>query len=201
MKKLILLSLIFLPFYIHAQNIKAGFILGFNATQIDCDTYAGFHKAGLNVGAVSTIPFSDKISLSFEILYTQKGSAELRNRKITSQTGLPLIKYKLKLDYVEVPILVHYNDKQITFGAGIGIGRLVRFKEWNEGQENLYPTNPYQSMDYNIIGEGSYMINDHLAFNLRIAYSLMGIRPFQCSPGRFGGQKNKLISIRMMYIF
>jgi len=204
MKKLILLPLLFLSFHIQAQNIKAGLILGFNATQVDCDTYGGFHKAGLNVGAISIIPFSDKISLSFEILYTQKGSAALRNREIALQTGKSLVIYKLKLDYVEVPILVQYKDKQITFGAGIGFGRLVKFKEWHEGQPTTINFNLYKAMDYNIIVDGSYMINDHLAFNLRFAYSIIGIGPSippTCNPGKFGGQSNKLISARMMYIF
>ena len=53
----------------------AGVIVGMNFTQVHGDNLAGFNKFGLNTGAIAHINLNKSWSVSFEVLYTQKGSA------------------------------------------------------------------------------------------------------------------------------
>ena len=98
---------------LHAQNIRAGIIGGINITQVDGDEVYGFHKYGFSAGTAAIFPLSDRFSISIENIYNQKGSLQ-KPRSNDSINGA----YHLILNYVDVPIMIHYEDKQtMTFGT------------------------------------------------------------------------------------
>ena len=118
--------LILLPGLSIGQSIKGGLAAGLNATQVDGDEVYGYHKFGLNAGAFAIIPFRKNFSFTLETAYTQKGSYQ-RPQFADSLTG----EYRLILNYVEVPLLFHYIEKDIIkIGTGFSWGKLVEFKEW-----------------------------------------------------------------------
>ena len=117
------------------QIIKGEALLGLNLTQVEGDEVHGFRKPGLNIGAGVLIPFKKNWDVSMEVTFNQKGAKQKPQYNDSLSSGLVITgEYKLNLNYVEVPVLVHYTDKEfITIGAGFSWGRLVGVKEWEHG--------------------------------------------------------------------
>lgn len=190
---------------VRAQIIKGEAILGMNLTQVDGDEVFGFKKVGANVGAGVMVPIGGNWDVSFEALFTQKGANQKPQYSDSTRNGA----YRLKLNYVEVPVLVMYTDKEfISAGAGFSWGRLVGVKEWEHG--NLVETTTlnsgvYSKNDFSILGDLRIRIYKQLKFNLRYQYSLVKIRTreFENQQGDTWtrDQFNNVISFRLIWVF
>jgi len=194
-----------------AQIIKGEAIFGMNLSQVDGDEVYGFKKVGLNFGAGVLIPFDKKgrWDVSIEALFNQKGANQGIQYYDTvdgqPQTG----EYNLNLNYVEVPVLVMYTDKDfISAGAGFSWGRLVSVKEWEHGnlvESTTATSGTYAVNDFGILADFRIRIWEGLKFNLRYQYSLIKIRTREFD-NRAGDtwtrdQYNNVISLRLIYVF
>jgi len=125
MKKHILLPVLLLLLIIaikpaQAQRVLGGLSVGANFCQVDGDQFYGFRKVGLNFGPMVVVPFGKNRnwSVSMELLYSQKGSF---HRGSTDSTY-----YRLNLDYIDIPVMVHFTDKKIiSAGLGFCYGQLI----------------------------------------------------------------------------
>jgi len=200
MRNIIIIISLLLFTNIQAQNIKGGLYGGFNLSQVDGDEVFGYHKIGFNGGPTAIIPFRNNFSFSIETLYNQKGSFQ---KPISRDTGYGM--YRLKLNYVEVPLLVHYRDKgKINFGAGFTWGKLVGFKEWeHNAQINwIKDSIPYKGNDICALIDVDFPIYDRFRFNFRYSYSLFKIRTRYypiINTTRF--QYNNVLTFRLLYVF
>lgn len=209
MNRKILLLIILLAFLAssgaYAQRIMGALIAGVNATQVDGDEVFGYHKFGLNAGAAAIIPFNNNWAVTLETIYSQKG-AHQRRVYLDSLDG----SYDLKLNYLDVPVLVQYTDKDIvTFGAGMSWGRLVGITE----QRNGYPltgttleSGIYRNSDLNILLDFKFRIIDRLRFNVRYAYSVRPIATREVVDSKTGkpnirDQYNGMFTFRLYYVF
>jgi len=209
---LIILIILFSGLQLKAQIIKGEAIVGLNLTQVDGDEVFGFHKFGANVGAGVMIPFGKKgkWDVSIEALFTQKGSSQKPRYNDSLSNGEVITgEYKLRLNYVEVPVLVMFTDKElISFGAGFSWGRLVGAKEWEHGQR-IYSTTwnsgTYKPNDFSILGDIRIRLWQALKLNLRYQYSLVKIRTreFEDLSGNTWtrNQYNNVITLRLIYVF
>ena len=188
---------------VDAQIIKGAVIFGTNISQVDGDEAYGFNKLGFNVGASAIIPFKDKWAVSIENIFSQKGAYQ-KPQRIDSISG----EYSLKLNYLEVPVLVHYTDRNIiTAGAGFSWGRLVGANEWEHGikTETSLNSETYSQSDINILADLRFRIWKKLKFNIRYSYSIAKIRTREYPD--FSGdtwirkQYNNLVSFRLVYVF
>jgi len=203
-KHFLYLLLILLPCITIGQSIKGGLAVGLNATQVDGDEVYGYHKYGLNAGAFATIPVGKKFSFSIETAYSQKGSYQ-SPQYADSLSG----EYKLILNYVEVPLLFQYTDKDIIkIGTGFSWGRLVEFKEWEHGNRKIWPTTygPYKKSDAQILIDVQLKLFTGFYFNFRYGYSLGKIRTrtfIQQGTGDTWTRKqfNNDLSARLVYVF
>lgn len=170
------------------QAFKAGLIGGISTSQVDGDTYAGYNKIGLLGGVFVSKTFSskNKWSASMELTYIQKGS-----RKIPHPIKLDFTEYYLKLNYVEVPLVVKYilgEDRRINNGdsllgdkrkieleGGIAIGTLVRSEE-RDAFGLLPQGTSFQKMDYSIVFGINYSIIKNVFINIRTEYSILPVR-------------------------
>ena len=195
----------------YAQRIKGAVFVGANISQVDGDEIFGFNKVGFNVGAAAIIPFAENFSFSIETIFNQKGSYQGKQYRDTDSLGNILTgEYKLKLDYLEVPFMIHYTDKDIiTAGVGFSYGRLVNVKEWEHGrliETTTLNTGPYDRTDFNILADIRFRIYKRFKFNIRYAYSLAKIRTrdFYDIFGDYVNtrkQYNNLITFRLIYVF
>jgi len=202
----LLLIFVFLLSEVNAQFIRGAIIGGLNVSQVDGDEVYGFKRLGLNIGAAAILPFNDKWSISIENSYSQEGSYQAPQYPNDSLTG----EYDLRLNYVKVPLMLHYNDKdRITFGLGASIGRLVGVEEYEHGKKVTTTTlsnGPYSSWDYSGIADLRFRLYQKLYMNIRYSYSLVSIRErdFYNKNGEFlrtRDQRNNVLSLRLIYIF
>jgi hypothetical protein len=200
MRKFFLFAVLLLLFAnIIAQNIKGGIYAGFNLSQVDGDEVYGYHKIGFNGGPTAIIPLRKNFSVSIETIYNQKGSYQ----KPFKDTSYGM--YRLRLNYVEVPLLIHIKDKnKINFGAGLSWGKLVTFKEW----EHEIPINwtkdsiPYKKEDICALVDIDLPIYDRFRFNFRYSYSILKIRTRYfpiINTTRY--QYNNMLTFRILYVF
>ncbi len=196
---IIISFVIMLPFYIYSQKIRGGLITGFNMTMVDGDQLYGYKKIGLNVGLISVVPLAKNFSLNIETIYNQKGSYQ-RPRFDDSLNGA----YNLKLNYLEVPFYLQYQDNYGGANGGLGLswGRLVSFSE-AEHQKKIpwtKETFPYDKSDWNILADVSFNIKKGWKFNMRYFYSLKYIRIRTFRTGVVRKQYNTGFTFRIIYI-
>ena len=104
-----------------AQTFKAKILAGVATSQVSGDQLAGFNKAGIMAGAGVSTKLSEKADLGFEMYYIQKGSVKQSN----IDKG-DLVYYRLRLNYVEVPILFEYHLSEKFRSDGLGMRDCVR---------------------------------------------------------------------------
>lgn len=209
MNRKILLLIVLLAFLassgVYAQRIMGAVIAGVNATQVDGDEVFGYHKFGLNAGAAAIIPFSNNWAVTVETIYSQKG-AHQRSQYVDSLDG----SYDLKLNYLDIPVLLQYTDKEIvTFGTGLSWGRLVAVDEQRHGYpmpETTLESGIYRSSDVNILLDVKFRLIDRLRFNVRYAYSVRPIATREIVDSKTGkpnirDQYNGMFTFRLYYVF
>jgi hypothetical protein len=194
-----------------SQRIQGAVMGGFNLTQVDGDEVYGFKKLGANVGLGAVVPFGKNFQFSLETVFSQKGANQKAQyldslNADTVYTG----EYKLALNYLEIPFLVMYNDKDIiTAGAGFSYGRLVKVNEYEHGKKvetTSINTGPYNRNDFSILADLRFRVYKKLKVNLRYSYSLAKIRTrdFYDTNGKYyttRKQYNNVITLRLIYMF
>lgn len=211
-RKLIFQTLIFtgllllLAFPAKAQIIKGEIIAGFNLSQVDGDEVYGYKKGGLQLGLGAMIPIANKWDISIETLYNEKGANQKAQypMQADSTTGA----YKVNLNYLEVPVLLHFTDKEfITVGTGLSWGRLVSAKEFEHGRQTI--TNAengvFNPNDINVLVDLRMRLYRQVKINFRYQYSLAKIREreYTSSQGSSWNRKqyNNMLTFRLVYMF
>ncbi len=222
MKKIsVLLLLIAISSSVSAQLFYGSIIAGGNVTQVDGDKVFGYRKIGVNVGASVMMPLNKKQTwfATVELLYNQKGSRMKNGGAMmdTSDMDMSLvnrsferdmnIKYFLKLDYVEIPILFHYEDIKTgwAFGAGVAWARLVNIREIENGFRLITDLNSgtYTKNDWSAIADVKMRIYKGLKLNFRFQYSFVPIRTriFTKTEIVERKQRSNILTLRLIYCF
>jgi hypothetical protein len=189
------------------RTFYGGLIAGGNFTQVDGDRFAGYHKVGMNVGAIVYSQFANHLAASLEILYTQKGARGHRPQ-ISALSTYDVQQYRINLNYAEVPIQLHYFDKRKShFGAGFSYSQLISSSE-TVTTLPAFPTNvdldreyPFRKFDINFIIGGNLKLYKGLYLNPRFQYSLLTIRKTAHPELGRAEQFNNIWAIRLMYLF
>jgi len=197
---LCVLFIITLSSSVSAQRFNSGLMVGGVTSQVDGDTYDGYHKWGYLGGAYVSLQISPHSSFQMEMEYIQKGS----RRNDTNVNGGDT--YLLRLHYIEVPVLYQFTfKKRFYFEAGpaadISIGSL-ELKNGSAPPETV----PLRAVCFTgIFGFGAY-ITKNLHINLRSNYSLNSLR----SKNNYGGyrriffetgQYNNVLSLALLWDF
>ncbi len=168
---------------VRAQFFKGFVSLGFNVAQIDGDEVYGFKKVAPNLGIGAMLPLNankqnEGLQVSMEINYSQRGAKE-------STAGDPFI-YKASLDYIDIPLMLHYMDKKggVTLGVGLQYSRLIHSSEsWTLPDTLIFgmdrPTITKASFlknDLAIVGDLRFTIWQKFKLDVRYQYSLLPIR-------------------------
>jgi hypothetical protein len=226
MKKKLVLSFIFLFFSFvisldgYSQRILGAVSAGMNLSQVDGDEVYGFHKVGLNIGPSIIIPFgkTKKWSVTMELLFSQLGSRQkeqyLNDTIYDSTTTDYYDAYKLKLAYVQIPLMIHFTDKKIVAG-GVGLlyGQLVSAQEWEDYNDSrgYFKTetnlrSPYTLSDLEVLVDIRLRLYQRLWFNFRYSYSVFPIRtrtftnPIYKDVTETRKQYNNVLTFRLTYI-
>jgi hypothetical protein len=185
---------------------SAGLIGGANFAQVDGDAYAGYHKVGLNVGAIGYLQIKKHLAVSWEILYSQKG-AKSDAARISGIDTVWIVRYGINANYAEIPVMINYFDKRKShFGLGVSYSRLVSSTETLTTQPdgNFVDLNkyPFAKNNYDFLAGVQLHFIKGLYLNIRFQYSIIPIRTV--SPPNFTraqDQYSNLWTVRLMYLF
>ncbi len=244
MKKYTLVLICFLLVqYSYSQVFKGEIIVGGSLTQVDGDELYGYRKVGANAGLGVLLPFSFRKGddeknwgLSMEILFNQKGSREKNYTGInfcdTCPPEIPCdpdMKYHLKMNYVSIPLVLNYTDKNgWSLGLGVAYNRLGWIKEIETGlnKENIHAVSTIISpskkkIEKMLVSRNALFAKDELSvlvdvrmriwqqlkFNVRFEYSIfpIGVRKFFLHQGvpidpYIRRQYHNLLSFRLIYM-
>lgn len=161
---------------LEAQNrFKGGFTLAINGSQIDGDSMSGYNKGGLLAGVFVEYPLALRTNISFELLYSMKGS---REKDTEDPNYIPIGPWHmLRLSYLEIPVKIEYKlTEKILAGGGIGCGILVGKKMI--GIDRIEDTRydairPYDIFPLFIL---KYRALDKIDFMLRYSYSILSVK-------------------------
>jgi hypothetical protein len=192
-----------------SQQVKAAIIAGFNLSQVDGDEIYGFHKPGFNAGLSAIVPVGSHFNFALETVFNQKGAYQGDQYRTTDTAGTVFTgAYNLRLNYLEVPFLLFYNDKDVVMaGGGFSYGRVVGLKEEEHGQRvssTTLTSGTYNRDDFNLIADVRFRIYKKFQFNVRYAYSIAQIRTreFEDFLGNTWERKqfNNLVTFRFIYM-
>lgn len=127
---------------------------------------------GFNAGVYATLPVSDFIAIQPELLFTTRGS------KLEYNNALAQGNVKLKLNYIELPLLVRVNiTKNFNIHAGGYASYMVSAKSTGDGDfefEDQYDTDDFNKFDAGLAG-GIGVDFSPLSVGLRYNYGLTTI--------------------------
>lgn len=192
-------------FQLEDKNFYGGVVLGANMCTVDGDGYGGYHKVGFNAGGVVYVKFVKNFLGSIELLYTQKGSRGV-NATEYSNLGPGFEKYYLDLNYVEVPLVLHYAlTTKWHLGAGGAYGRLINSKEDAYAAVPIYlkeEDHPFKKEDLSFILHLGFQFGNGIFITGRYQRSIATVRDPLYVPIGFGGgnQYNSIFSFRLMYL-
>ena len=201
MKKSAWLVLLLLPFFGMAQTFNGGILAGGLVSQIDGDTWVGYHKFGYLAGGFVSLQLSPHSSFQLEMEYIQKGSKQ--NADSVTNTGTT---YLTRLHYLEIPLLYQFTFAR-RVQAEIGPAADVLLGSYDEvnGQEVPNITVPYRTVTLSGIAGISCFITDHLKAGLRFNYSLISTRTGYVYGARKilfeTGQYNNVLSLSLLWYF
>lgn len=180
------------------QLFRPFVVIGMNASQVDGDDIAGYVKLGANAGLGTFIMLPKKFSVGFELLYSQKGAITTKNNR-SPQFDY----YKLNIDYLDIPIMISYHDKErAIFGLGVIVNNLVRSREERGINVGSYPDFEFKQLGLEGMANVSFHFAKKWGINLRFAYSLtdIGKQKYAISNLRNSVMTNNYFSARLFYL-
>lgn len=188
------------------QAFYGGLTAGGNFSTVAGDSYGGYKKAGLVFGGTVYVRAAAKLMVSIELLYTQKGSRGIA-QKTSVYSGDFFERYWLDLNYVEIPLMLHYNfTPRWHIGIGGAYARLIKSEEevlTDQFNSKLDPAeNPFNEADVNFVFGGGLQIGRGWFLMARYQRSTKSIRKAQYIPvwQNSFSQFNDLFSLRLMYL-
>lgn len=194
-----------------AQVFKGMLIGGLNMSQVEGDEVYGFNRFGGNFGAGVYVPVDKQWGVSMETLFTMKGAFQGDQYLAEDSLGNRITgAYDLRLNYVEIPLLIHFTDRErITVGAGFSFSRLVGVTEKEHGklvETTTVKDGPYSTSDYSALADIRVRIYESVLLNVRYGLTLGSIRTrdFYNINGEYlhtRNQSNSTISLRLIWMF
>lgn len=186
--------------------ISVGVVAGAGFSQVDGDSYAGYHKTGLNFGGIGYIRLYRHLALSFETLYSRKGAKSNGARYSPVDSTTIIRSYGIDLKYAEIPVMINYFDQRKShFGIGVSYGRLVGSTE-TISSTPAYPFDftkyPFKKDAFDLVAGAQMHMWKGLFFNVRFQYGLVPLRTV--SPPALSRAQNQYVNlwaVRLMYLF
>lgn len=186
------------------KRFFASIHVGGNFSQVDGDTYGGYHKLGLVAGPSVLVQMNKNWVLQVGLQYSQKGSRNGSARG--SDLGSYIEKYKLNLHTADLPIMLNYvHNEMFLFGAGLA------YSAYFSSTEEIHSYNGVRVFDaqefkFNrhsaeAIFNAAAMANKNLMFYIRYQYSITPIRNYQFNATGLRNQVNNYFTIGMAYLF
>ena len=184
------------------KKFEAGFVLGFNTSQISGDNLGGFDRLSPNGGLFVKREINEKIDWRLEMAYLGKGS-----KNVPGPEDPATDYYLLRIHYIELPLVVSYNVKpkwRIEAGPSVGVF-LGNHEEDINGEYVgvLSAREQFKRFDFSGNVGLIWRFAEKWALNVRASNSILPVRNYdqQTSFRLNKGQLNKSIMFRLFYSF
>jgi hypothetical protein len=181
MQRLILFIVLLLSISVdmtaQTQRFKAGIIAGTNFAQIDGDNSGGYLKFGFTGGLRGVVIINDKIDISIELLFDQRGS---RSQKVFDNAGF--FPFKITNNYASIPVIFNIQDwldeseefYKLHFHGGFSYGRLLNAEVDDEDPVSSLSqvALDFRQNDISFLVGATYYVNKNLAFTGRFTRSI-----------------------------
>jgi len=154
---------------VSAQRFNGGIQAGIAGSQVDGNQLSGYNKAGLFGGVFTSYSLAKSISLQLELNYIEKGSREnpTENNNFSE--------FKIKLNYIEIPLLFRYTLPNKFRKAGIDLGfSYGRLLTQNQESFPVQKTISFLPSDLSLLAGLSYRISERFQMNLRAGHTFWG---------------------------
>lgn len=172
----LLITFLLIPFFCFSQEEQTNTFLlgaraGITATQVAGDGWGGFDKIGLLAGLSTEYAWTEKAGFETGIQFLMKGSQKNANPDVGD-----FLSYKLKLNYVEIPVLYKYYQDRFHFDLGLGAAFLLSSEEIDQDGIILDTEDTFNRITLNLqMGMNVDLTNNHF-FTVRFTNSLTPIR-------------------------
>lgn len=186
------LFILSLTVILQAQEFNGGIHAGFTIAS-ERETWP--NRLGFCAGIFTNRYVSERSSFQLEMDYIQKGN---RDRIDIDQAD----DYKLRLHYLELHVLYHYDINRFTLEAGPSIGWLIKSHEELNG--NAIENDPFEPFDYFSMGIGlHYHLNENFRVAARYSNSILPVREWETINiwPFFLGDFNEVLSFSLYYTF
>ena len=179
-----------------AQRFDGGAILGFNASQVEGDTYKGYNKPGVVAGFYVETDIAPAIFAAMEIKYSQKGA----RKKVTTKDPT---KYIMRLNYIDLPVYMAFRtSEKSAIIAGVSTGFLISAKEIDEyGEFPPEDQNEFNTIDLEPLIGFQFDFIENLKADLRFSLSVLPIRGKPVNTNYYwqNNQFNNVITLSFYY--
>lgn len=189
-KYVLLLSFIATITVLHAQTFEGGLVAGFNLSQLDGDKLSGFNKIGLSAGGQVKASLSERWALGFQLLYGQQGSSRTRDDDPSS------IYDKIRLNFVEAPVLIHFTDWKFEVDAGLVYSRLINYKVTDFTGIDISDNENYRPDVFSVLLGVTFWPGEKIGWNFRWLRALTDLR----TDGGDNRMLGRTISLRLYYM-
>jgi hypothetical protein len=171
LNKILLGCLLFLmsTLYLNAQTFSGNLIGGLSSGQASGDGTNGFVQFGVYAGIGAEARINDVWSLHGNLMFNQKG-ARIYKSKNSINT------YRLRVNYVELPILLDYKYQKFSVQLGPYLGVKINQKERTQFGVIENPRQ-FESLDVGIQAQISYQLKERFKLSLAFQNSLLPVRP------------------------
>jgi hypothetical protein len=198
MVKKVLISILF--FFVanmaFAQRFNGGALLGFNASQVEGDTYKGYNKPGIVAGFYVETDIAPAVFAAMEIKYSQKGA----RKKVTNNDPST---YIMRLNYIDLPLYMAFRTSQNSaIIGGLSTGFLISAKEINEyGELPQEDQNAFNTIDLEPLIGFQFDFIENLKADLRFSMSVLPIRGKPVNTNYYwqNNQFNNVLTLALYY--
>ena len=176
----------------YAQSFNAGLIAGATFSQVDGDSYYGYHQLGWTAGAYVSLPFQEHFAFQMELKYSLLG-AHSSTKEVLEYYYNP---YSLRLHYAEIPLMLRYDFGHFTvYGKSLdflsleaGVSLDFRMKATEDVDTDFEVTTERWKFFSTTFNAGlHFAITKHLGLGVRWMYSVIPCRINYESPSYFYG--------------
>jgi len=171
---LLSLTLVLISASAYVQPFHGGILLGFTASQVDGDSYAGYDKLGVQGGVFISTALTSHLNARMEIRYASRGA---RNPASEDNTG----SYLLALHYIDIPVMVAFKIKNYgSLEAGLVPGYLFSINGEDEfGKLSREFLVDFRKFDLGILLGANINLTQKVSLSIRYSYSIFSIRDLE----------------------
>lgn len=208
-KNIIIYSILLFSFFsaneLTAQNrFKAGVVAGMNVAQIRGDRTGGFNKFGFVGGVRAITVLKDKMDVSLELLFSQRGS-----RSSKAEQDIRFVFVEIDLNYVEVPVLFNYKDwyeedgdfYRVQASGGFAYSRLISASASGTSNDHIDEVDDFSDTDVSLVLGVEYFLSPKFSISGRWGTSINLLYDNEKFNANKMGLRGHFLSFRGNYLF